>query len=270
MKKLFKKVSAVIGALVLLLYLSPLAFAHPYSQEGVIVKNYCDPYSGNYYIGDEEFGWAIKEHCHTNGTTMTYSFDDVNLTIWHKDCTDAGAALWAGTVTIEKQLNGTGVGKIRTFNDASDSTIAKFCEYTTSVTTGHLISWCIRINLSRNVTPIVMAHEFGHAIGLKDLYTSQSSDKLMYFQDSTTATAPTSADIWGAKVITGVHTSHTWEYLFYQPGPGGYNKHYRRCADCGGRAANSIEGCTYGYDGFCIYCHVPMSITPWKTEPEFQ
>ena len=97
----------------------------------------------------------------------------------------------------------------------------------------------------------VLAHEFGHAIGLKDLSNAQNINKLMYGYSNGTATAPALADIWGAKVITGVHTTHTWGYRLIAGALG--NSHQKYCTACNGLNPY-VQRCTYGTDNRCTVC----------------
>lgn len=145
---------------------------------------------------------------------------------------------------------------------SSMATPGKIAEIYTSNTnsSGHFTSWTIAIRSQEesNLTMAVMAHEFGHVFGLGDLKTYSNRYKLMYKNcDAGTTpnvTGPTSADIWGAKIITGYHTSHTWEYV-YSSG----NKHLRRCTSCGGF---KTQGCTPDANGYCTKCGHYVDISP--------
>lgn len=178
-KKALRKAFAYILAVILMLQSCPCVFAHSNSQEGILAKSYHSEYGG-YYIGGENVGWSIDENNHTNGTTLTYSFSssDSNLTSTYKSYVTAGASKWSGTVTITNKTDGSGTGTISTFSDSNSSTIAEFCDYK-SDSSGHLTKWKIRMNRAKTVTAKALAHEFGHAIGLNDLYESKNSGKLM-------------------------------------------------------------------------------------------
>lgn len=207
--KVIPRTLGCILAVVLMLQFIPCASSHSSSQEGILAKTYIASYGG-YYIGGDDVGWSIDESFHTNGTIMTYSFSptDPYLTSTYKSYAINGASKWSGTVTIQNKTDGTGTGLIRTFNNANTNTVARFCEYFAD-SSGHLTKWVIEMNRSYPQSATIIAHELGHAIGLNDLYASKSSGKLMYGYSSGTATGPTASDIWGAKVITGVHSSHT-------------------------------------------------------------
>ncbi|MFD1737530.1 hypothetical protein ACFSCX_13300 [Bacillus salitolerans] len=69
------------------------------------------------------------------------------------------------------------------------------------------MSWTIRMNaptfnsLDANLILAAVAHEFGHAVGLYDLYYSQNSGKLLYGKNTpgvSHASTPTYTDNLGA------------------------------------------------------------------------
>jgi len=255
MKRIMKRksISFVLVCVFLFQFSSP-AFAHPASQEGILAKTYMGQGGyDDYYIGGENIGWSIDEGMHTNGTTLTYSFSstDPYLNNTYRSCVITGANLWNGTVTIINKTDGSGTGIISTANTLNTNVNAAFVGGSVN-SLGHLTSWAILINRSKDVTPTILAHEFGHAIGLNDLYESQNYNKLMCGVSTySTATGPTSADIWGAKVITGVHTTHTWGYNLIAGALG--NSHQKYCTACNGLNPY-VQRCTYGTDNRCTVC----------------
>jgi len=208
-RKIVFKLFVCILVVISMSQTSQYVFAHSSSQEDILAKSY-NSFNGGYYIGGDNVGWSIDEGIHTNGTTVTYSFDylDQYLTDTYRMYVTMGANYWSGTVTITNKTDGSGTGKISTYSNPNTYTIAFFGEYSSN-SYGHLTSWKIKMNRAKTVTPRVLAHEFGHAIGLNDL---NSSNKLMYGYSGGTATSATSSDLWGAKVITGAHYSHAWGY----------------------------------------------------------
>lgn len=261
-KQIIKSLIFIL-ALILVVQTSPFAYAHPSSQEGILAKTYHSGYGG-YYIGGEDVGWSIDETFHTNGATMTYSFSssDPYLTNTYKSYVNTGASRWSGTVTITNKTDGTGTGLICTYNDPDTYTVAKFCDYSAN-SSGHLTSWKIKINRAHTVNATTFAHEFGHAIGLNDLYASKNSNKLMYGYESRTATYPSSLDKWGAKVITGVHTTHAWGYKYYSTNAAG-NVHVKYCTSCNG-LSTVTEQCTYNSNNVCTKCGIPYGVQPYST-----
>lgn len=257
-KKLIFKSALFILLMVIVFQTCPHAFAHPSSQEGILAKTYLAQY-GDDYIGGEDVGWSIDENYHTNGTTLTYSFSssDSYLTSTYKSYVTSGASKWSGTVTIINKTDGSGTGEISTYYDPDTYTVAKFCNYSAN-SSGHLISWQIKMNRAWTQSATILAHELGHAIGLNDLYASKNSGKLMYGYTSGTATGPTSSDKWGAKVITGAHTNHTWGYKYWDTDSFG-NRHIKYCTSCNGLTAD-IRQCTYGSDNHCTVCGTNMFV----------
>lgn len=258
MKKdiLRKSVSSFIALIFAMSLVCTNVLAHSSSQEGIL-ERYYDSKKQLYFIGSEEAGWLIDESCHTNGTSITYSFDtsDMYLTDTYKSYTTTGASKWSGTVTITNKEDGTGQGKINTYHGGCNSiSVAEFCNYSAN-SSGHLTKWEISINRDKTANAVTLAHEFGHAIGLSDLYASKNSDKLMYGYATGTATRPTTADKWGAKVITGVHSSHTWGYKYLKTTSTG-NVHVKYCTVCSGISTVSAP-CVYNANNVCKICGIP-------------
>lgn len=264
--KLMSRIMVCIFAIIFACQLSMVTFAHPSSQEGILAKTYIsDVYSdlyGDYFIGGDSVGWSINENHHTNGTTLTYSFSttDSYLTSTLKSYVTSGASKWSGTVSIVNKSDGSGTGEISTFYNAGTSVGAKFCDFLTD-SSGHLTSWYIQMNRYYTQSAVTIAHEFGHAIGLNDLYGNISSNKLMYGFSGRTATSPTSADKWGAKVITGAHTSHTWGYKYYDTTSAGANRHVKYCTQCNG-LTTTIANCVYNTNNICKICGVAYGTSP--------
>lgn len=128
----------------------------------------------------------------------------------------------------------------------------------------------IKLNSSVSMTSKIIAHEFGHIIGLTDLYKNENRNKLMYFKDDEgTATAPTALDIWGAKVITGQHTSHTWGYKYHSTTTAGKNRHVNYCTSCSGTGV-IISICIYNANNVCRNCGTPAGYQLWSTPHETQ
>lgn len=244
----------------LMIFVSPF-YAHSTSQKGILAKTY-NSSCGRYCIGGEDVGWSVDELHHTNGTGTSYSFSttDTELTGLHKQIVIEGANKWSGIVTITNKTDGTGVGKIETVYNANSGILAECTSYKTG-TNGHLTGWRIILNRAYSVTSTDVAHEFGHAIGLNDLYQSKNKNKLMYgYSDTRTASRPTSSDVSGAMIITGVHTSHTWGYKFYDITNTG-NRHINYCTYCNGIGLN-VSKCIYGSNNKCLQCGTSQSGAP--------
>lgn len=271
MMRVWKKLitAGTILAFVLSCFASAfIAHSHPFSQEGILAKTYM-PMQGGYYIGGETVGWSVNENYHTNGTNMSYAFDysDINLNDEYRGYVTEGALMWQGTVSIQQSINGTGL--IKTVYSPGIPQAAYFTDYLGNADgNGHLYSWSIVINRAKNVSARTLAHEFGHAIGLNDLYSDLNAGKLMYGYSDGTATGPTSSDIWGAKVITGIHTSHNWGYRYYTT-ISGENMHIKYCTYCNG-LTSVTELCSYNSQNVCVKCGVPYGFQPYSLEEDIE
>lgn len=224
---------------------------HTSSLSGVFDK------TGSLY-GKEANGWLVNESFHTNETNLYYKFA-AGIDYGVIEIVNNGAELWETPFNVE--WSATGSGTVIMWSALPSDAIASLYSSNPD-SSGHLTSWYLRINPSDECLPYlteaIIAHEFGHAFGLSDLYSYSNRNKLMYaYEDEDNilaATAPKSSDIWGAKVITGKHPSHSWEYVFVSN-----DKHHRRCTSCGGY---KTQGCTPNSSGYCTKCghHVSNSV----------
>lgn len=221
---------------------APITTAHTIPQSSLITWG-------------EEIGWAIDESKHTNGTLLEYHFDpdDPYISAYVSRVRQA-ATLWAGTVSIQEA--NTVNGMIMTDYASSATYIAYYIYNWKYEPSGHVGDYEIVLNryYDSEINSVVIAHEFGHAIGLKDLYSDRNKNKLMYGYRSLTANGPTLSDTRGARVITGQHQSHqSWEWVFHKSNTTG-NEHRMECPTCNGY--RYIESCTYVND-ICTKCRVP-------------
>ena len=261
----YKELTSVITA-VAMFFLSIPAFAHTSSQANILEKEYISDYGG-YYIGGEGVGWSIDESCHAYNSVIQYHFTTGMSNAWKTKVHNA-ATLWGSTVSIQETTSSGGTVRVSSF----DSDIAASFYDANPDSNGHITvsgtSWKIKLNsnYSGTVTKEIIAHEFGHVIGLNDLFAYSNRNKLMYYLDdpdnSNAATAPTTQDKRGAEVITGSHTSHTWAYRFYRQNSSGQNQHERYCSYCKGIKKSSIENCSYSGSVFCTKCGIPQGYSP--------
>ncbi len=234
--------TALIGVLYFITAVS--AQAHSSSQSGIL-RTYYDSHAITTYIGGEDVGWGIDESAHTNGAYVYYTFDN-DVTSTYKTMARAAAEKWADYFSIIES-NSSAIGTIKLVYRTDVSWVARFCNYSAN-SAGHLLSWEIQLNTAKSISSTTIAHEFGHVLGLNDLYSISNQNRLMYGYENRTVTSPTLKDNWGARVITGEHTTHVWgEYQF-----AGGGKHTRICQSCGGYKV--YEYCTYNALGFCVLC----------------
>jgi hypothetical protein len=247
-------------------------FAHPRTQKGILAETTIDPEYSSYYVGSfvggDAVGWRIMEERHTNGTEQTYSFDtsDPYLTNTLKQYVRAGADMWSDVIDIEEKTDGSGMGLIYIEHYETSPANAKFVADIGTCTdgrTGHLTRWTIKIyeDSISVVNATTFAHEFGHMIGLTDLYENASANKLMYGYSNRTVSAPTNLDKWGARVITGEHTTHTWGYKCHSAATTGGNRHIKYCIMCKG-LTNTILNCSYNSQNICTLCGVAYNVNP--------
>lgn len=226
MKRRASYLTVISFCLCILLSTQPL-FAHTTSQSSLFESTYVESLEV-YCLGTEEIGWILNEHCHI-GSGTEFHFRITNdegldvLTTLQEEII-YGAELWAPYVQIT--TNTTSDNHIYLTSSLSMNYLALFICYNDN-TYGHHANWDILLNTKQqgNLDRSAIAHELGHAIGLSDLSESINSDKLMYLSNYCTATAPTTSDIWGAKIITGQHSTHTWASDPYT---------VHTCTDCGG------------------------------------
>jgi hypothetical protein len=229
----------IIVVMVFTLISTQIIYAHPSSQSGIITWG-------------ESIGWIIKEDNHSNSTNITYKFydGDRNMTDAYKTIIRNGASKWSYYGSVSESSSGT--GRVQTFNDPNSSNIALFDDQSCD-SNCHLIYWRIQFNRALNFTSVTAAHEFGHAFGLNDLYNSENYNKLMCGKELyRTATMLTTQDLKGFRVITGLHTSHSWAYRRVDGYPASIPVHYKYCTSCDGY---KIENCS-PQSGVCSQCQL--------------
>lgn len=311
-RNILKSISFVL-TIIIALQISPCIFAHTTSQDGILAKTYIKEKDG-WYIGGDDVGWRINEKMHCKSTTrISYSFSSSFTNSTYKQYVKDGAAAWKDIVTIAtptlfNPVEGEISTYIGTYENKDSDFVAKTHDRKVDGN-GHLISWKISINLEKTeyLSAKIFAHEFGHVIGLTDLYEPKSSNKIMYAYSTMTVTAPTESDKNGANVILGFHENHYWGYTFYDTTSSGTSRHVKSCVICNGFCASSngkdpiisnctysykyygtsgqgsnshvkyctgcnhystVSSCTYNSKGICTYCGIPKGYSPYSIDYE--
>jgi len=192
--------------------LSVTANAHSTSQSGIIDEGFLSSYTGLNYESNYIW-WSIDEAYHNGNVNLTYKFD-TGLSLDTQELFEDGAALWSNNTSANITYFSSSTGIVSEANIWwNTDLIAFFGNYEVDAS-GHLTKWAICVNTAADpaATAVDLAHEIGHAFGLNDLYYPVHISCLMYGHTSCTATAPTSSDIKGFKLITGLHTRHIWMY----------------------------------------------------------
>ena len=161
--------------------------------------------------GSEMLGWRVDCSNHQAAPSFKWytpiADSPTAVDYRYRMAANAGASKWKDTVTITNSTSSTNSGYIYTFNDSNTSILGVFHDYSSNGQ-GHLISWKIKFNKTALDTftvaqvAVIAAHEFGHAIGMYDLYQIGNNDKLMYAYWPYTTVSPTAKDILGAKEAT--------------------------------------------------------------------
>ena len=250
-----------------------------------------------------ETGWIIKESevsgSHSKNHQITYYLDEEtfanetdnfgNGTLYLKDDFKNALTLWK-TEIVELQFvedtKANSIFKVYTENNIRNTAIASvqtFGEYEiVNEENNHLhyVSALIFLNSARmsmndseNIP--VIAHEIGHAIGLKDIYIR--NDVLMYGYSPNFTKKPSSRDVKGARVILGLHDNS--EHVFQKVSVS-ESEHKKVCTLCDGYLLEAHNWVDFGMNigsmehgkicSECNYinysCASPITFGQWIVE----
>lgn len=258
------------------------------------------------YYGNEETGWWIKEDCHFGEETLTYWIDRTNTGQnifatphdprhdFYMSCVTNGAAIWNAQgfnqngTDIIKLEEVIGIVAVRTENHdewGNLDTYAYFDHTQGTDENNHLVRGRIiiftdvlnendeRVRENPLYGNFVLAHEFGHAFGLKDLEEEYNAGRLMK-QGEVNRTF-TEQDKWGLKIIRGEHTHSSNFPLLYDE-----SCHYNGCTNGCGLIINTEPHSVYciqnddnaTHTKHCEVCDFVLTrshrLTVWEINPE--
>ena len=217
-----RKLTIVLLVLSIITSISLHVYAHNSSQVGVLDSAIVNDHT---VIGSESIGWIIDESMHLGSSVLTYCFDST-VQQPQKDCFYAATSIWSNAYPYLTFTESTG-GLLHIIAVNDIGYIAAATGYTDS--NGHFTLAYIFINnlYLSELTPVILAHEIGHIIGLNDLYDPNNTDKLMA-GSGMTATGPTTAELWGVSILQNRHGNtgyeHDWKYTNAK----------KTCSYCGG------------------------------------
>ena len=171
-----------------------------------ISPNSSDAHSINCSSGSEGLGYVVNctSPGHAGTKAIKYRYD--NVPARYQGFASTGVGRWNKTNAVSISFSPSTLIKnvVQTYYDNNTSTVASVTSYYNS-TTRHKTRWTMKYNetlmmfrsdAQNNGTG---THEFGHTIGLADLYNSSNKNKIMYGYSSRTGGSPTSSDITGAR-----------------------------------------------------------------------
>lgn len=153
--------------------------------------------------GSESVGWMVNCQSHVGKTSDTYRYAS-DLSTTYKSYSSTGASRWNATGIINIRNVATSSNLVTSHGGPDSGTVAVTRSWTNSAT-GHKTRWEIsynryvmgkRTSAQNNGTA---THEFGHTIGLADLYNASNKNKMMYGRSDRTVYSPTSYDKTGAR-----------------------------------------------------------------------
>ncbi len=217
-----------------------------------------------FHVCAEDRSWVINTSYYINSTHVTYSISD-DFTQSEKAIINSAEGMWASVMNFENKQDGTGWGQILKISELPPGKMVKATLYHYPGSTT-LSNWNIEVPDYVDIDTAMLAHEFGHVIGLLDLPDIEHINNIMYKAANSPTKTPTQQDLWGAKVVLGIHNIHNWVYEYAGTNTYG-NLHRAVCSDCGGIKA-SIDNCSYNSNNICVYCGIPYGYQPYNYDTE--
>lgn len=170
----------------------------------ITILNASSVFASAIVYGSEAKGYMVASE-QLREKKATYNTSALDAT--YKSYATGGAKLWndTGVVTFKQSKNSP--NRIYTINDKNTSA-AGLCKRTSISVNGKILAFEIKLNkyklkkLDAKRSKALAAHEFGHALGLADLYNDCNRGQIMNGSSRRTATKPSAKDIKGAKYAT--------------------------------------------------------------------
>ncbi|MED4128161.1 hypothetical protein [Shouchella miscanthi] len=156
--------------------------------------------------GSENAGWKVRCNGHGGDDRGVVLYDTTGLSSKYLGYAETGAARLNATGLIGFYKNTFTSNKVKTYRNADDGYNAYVRAW---YSFSHITKWEMNFNTyaMNNRTDAAnrgtATHEFGHTVGMLDLYNSTNKNKILYgYGNTRTVTTPQAADKTGMKEAT--------------------------------------------------------------------
>lgn len=153
--------------------------------------------------GSESKGWKVRCNGHGGDDRGIVLYNTSGLSSKYLGYAETGASRWNSTGLISFYKNSFTSNKVQTYRNADDGYNAYVRVW---FNFSHTTKWEMNFNTAAMGSRTDAAnrgtatHEFGHTVGLLDLYDSSNKNKILYgYGNTRTVTTPQAADKTGMK-----------------------------------------------------------------------